>query len=85
MFLPAPYVAPYGVQRFLTGCRAAAGPVSGCVVFTPATTDGSCWFPLMGPHAAGSAFSAVLPFTASVSLHVPVRTYGGSRQTNRDL
>lgn len=72
MFLTAPYVAPCGVQRFLTGCRTATGPVSGSAVFTPATTDGSCWFSLMDPYAAGPASSVVLTFTASISLHVTV-------------
>lgn len=70
---------------FLTGCRTATGPVSGSAVFTPATTDGSCWFSLMDPSAAGSASSVVLTFTASISLHVRVMACCTSRQTNRDL
>lgn len=72
-------------RGFLTGCRTATGPVSGSAVFTPATTDGSCWFSLMDPSAAGSASSVVLTFTASISLHVRVMGCCTSRQTNRDL
>lgn len=70
---------------FLTGCRTATGPVSGSAVFTPATTDGSCWLSLMDPSAAGSASSVVLTFTASISLHVRVMGCCTSRQTNRDF
>lgn len=84
VFLTAPYVAPYGVQGFLNGCRTATGPVSGSAVFTPATTDGRCWFSLMDPYAAGSASSVVLTRAASVSLHVTVMSCRRSRQITAD-
>lgn len=80
VFLTAPYVAPYGVQGFLNGRGTATGPVSGSAVFTPATTDGRCWFSLMDPYAAGSASSVVLTCTASISLHVAAADPGRSPQ-----
>lgn len=81
---PAPYAAPYGVQRFLTGCRTATGPISGSAVFTLATTDGCCWFSLMDPYVAASVSSVVFIFTASISLHVPVMSCCRSRRTHHD-
>ena len=78
------FVAPYGVQRFLTGCGTTTGPV---VVLQcshwqpPALVVGSFFlffslffffFFLMVPHVSGSASSVVLTFTTAIKLHVMV-------------